>query len=108
MVLAFLSITDTLLSYFDIDASFIAYINALLVWLFLYLSSFVFQFCRWHRMFLYYILLQGCLNCYDYNYVIPLALRNMIILQLVIIIVFISVGLYLHQHDKHARREDCC
>ena len=78
MVLCALSFTDTILSYFEVDGNIISYLNALLVWLFLYLSSFVFQFCRWHRMFLYYLLVEGCINCYDYEIGIPLGLKDMI------------------------------
>ena len=107
MVLCALSFTDTILSYFDIEGNIISYLNALLVWLFLYLSSFVFHFCRWHRMFLYYLLLEGVINWYDYTYIIPLDLKNMIVLQLAIIMIFVSLGLYFHQHDKHPCRENC-
>ena len=67
MVVAVLSFTDTLLSYFDYEGATISYIIALLIWLFLYLSAFCFQFCRWHRMFLYYILVEGIINWYDYT-----------------------------------------
>ena len=107
MVVAVLSFTDTLLSYFDYEGATISYIIALLIWLFLYLSSFCFQFCRWHRMFLYYILVEGIINWYDYTYGIPLGLRPMVAFQLGLGIVFISIGLYFHQHDKHSCRKDC-
>ena len=108
MVVAVLSFTDTLLSYFDYEGATISYIIALLIWLFLYLSSFCFQFCRWHRMFLYYILVEGIINWYDYTYYIPLSLRPMIAIQLCLVAIFISIGLYLHKHDKLPRRKDCC
>ena len=107
MVIAVLSFTDTLLSYFDYEGATISYIIALLIWLFLYLSSFCFQFCRWHRMFLYYILVEGIINWYDYTYGILLGLRPMVAFQLGLGIVFISIGLYFHQHDKHPCRKDC-
>lgn len=106
MVLAALSLTDTILSYFDVDAPVISYISALLVWLFLYLSSFVFKFCRWHRMFLYYLLFEGVVNWYDYTYIIPLDLKTMIVAQVLVVITFISIGLYFHRHDKLPRKED--
>ena len=96
-----------ILSYLGIEGNTISYINAILVWIFLYLCSFVFKFCRWHRLFLYYLLLEGIINWYDYEFVIPISLRPMIALQLIIAIVFISIGLYLHQHDKLPRRKDC-
>ena len=107
MVLCALSFGDTILSYLGIEGNAISYINALLVWLFLYLCSFAFKFCRWYRMFLYYLLVEGIINWYDYTYIIPLDLKTMIVIQLFIIMLFVSVGLYLHQHDKLPRRKDC-
>lgn len=107
MVLAGLSFTDTILSYIGYEGNTISYINALLVWLFLYLSSFVFKFCRWHRVFLYYLLVEGIINWYDYEFVIPLELRPMIAIQLILIITFTSIGLYLYKHDKLPCKRDC-
>lgn len=107
MVLSALTFVDTILSYLCIDTPVVAYINALLVWLFLYLSSFVFKFCRWHRMFLYYLLVEGIINWYDYTYIIPLKLKTMIVIQLFIVMSFVSIGLYFHQHDKLPCKRDC-
>ena len=100
IVIAILSFSDTVLSYLGYEGNSISYIIALLVWLFLYLSSFVFKFCRWHRMFLYYILVEGIINWYDYEFIIPLSLRPMIAIQLCLAVIFISIGLYFHRHDK--------
>jgi len=102
IVIAILSFSDTVLSYIGYEGNSISYIIALLVWLFLYLSSFVFKFCRWHRMFLYYILVEGIINWYDYEFIIPLSLRPMIAIQLCLTVIFISIGLYFHRHDKLA------
>lgn len=102
IVIAILSFSDTVLSYLGYEGNSISYIIALLVWLFLYLSSFVFKFCRWHRMFLYYILVEGIINWYDYEFIIPLSLRPMIAIQLCLTVIFISIGLYFHRHDKLA------
>ena len=107
IVIAILSFSDTVLSYLGYEGNSISYIIALLVWLFLYLSSFVFKFCRWHRMFLYYILVEGIINWYDYEFIIPLSLRPMIAIQLCLAVVFISIGLYFHQHDKLPFKRDC-
>lgn len=102
ILIAILSFSDTVLSYLGYEGNTISYIIALLVWLFLYLSSFVFKFCRWHRMFLYYILVEGIINWYDYEFIIPLSLRPMIAIQLCLAVIFISIGLYFHRHDKLA------
>lgn len=58
-------------------------------------------------MFLYYLLVEGCINCYDYKIGIPLGLQDMIVVQLALIMIFVSIGLYFHQHDKHPYRKDC-
>ena len=107
MVIAVLSLSDTLLSYVGYEGATISYIVGLLVWLFLYLSSIVFKFCRWHRVFLYYILVEGIINWYDYTYIIPISLRPMVAIQLSLAGIFILIGLYLYKHDKHPRKEDC-
>ena len=108
MILSAFTFADTILSYLGIETAIIAYINALLVWLFLYLSSFVFKFCRWHRMFLYYLLFEGVVNWYDYTYIIPLDLKTMIVIQLAVVMTFVSIGLYFHQHDRHPCKRNCC
>ena len=38
---------------------------------------------------------------------VPLGLKDMIVVQLFLIMVFVSIGLYFHQHDKHPCRKDC-
>ena len=106
ILIAILSLTSTFLSYVDIDTTTIAYIIGLLVWLFLYLSSFVFKFCSWHRVFLYYIFVLYFINWIDYTFIIPLTLRPMITLQIGIAGIFLLIGLYRYKHDKLPRKED--
>ena len=98
---------STILSYLDVDTTFLAYINVIIVWLFLYLSSFVFKFCRWHRIFLYYILLEGIINWYDYTYIIPLTLKPMIAVQVSITGIFLFMALYFYKHDKLPCKGTC-
>lgn len=38
---------------------------SLLTWLFMYIAAWVFQFCIYHRMFLYYVLVTDLMNIYD-------------------------------------------
>ena len=39
---------------------------SLFTWVFMYIAAWVFQFCIYHRMFLYYILVTDLVNIYDY------------------------------------------
>lgn len=57
MVMAALCLANTTLFYFGIDATILTYMEGVsfLTLGFLYLSSYVFRFCAYHRMFLHYI-----------------------------------------------------
>lgn len=109
MIIAELSLLNTILSYFYIDVTILSYLGGVsfLTLGFLYISSYVFKFCAYHRMFLHYTVVNNLINIYDYYFVIPLDTITMIVVQLIIAGIFIFIILYLHQHDKLPRREDC-
>lgn len=67
-LLAFFYLLNTTLSYFYIDIPLISYIAgiSLLPLLFLYISSFVFRFCIYHRLPLYYIFINWIITVLDY------------------------------------------
>jgi hypothetical protein len=67
-LLAFFYLLNTTLSYFYIDIPLISYIVgiSLLPLLFLYISSFVFRFCIYHRLPLYYIFINWIITVLDY------------------------------------------
>lgn len=57
IVLACIHLANTVLSYYGIDIILFSYIGSvsLIPLIFLYISSYVFKFCEYHRMFLHYI-----------------------------------------------------
>ena len=67
-LLAIFYLLNTTLSYFYIDIPLISYIAgvSLLPLLFLYISSFVFRFCIYHRLPLYYIFINWIITVLDY------------------------------------------
>lgn len=56
MIYALLSLLNTTLSYFDINTVILSYIGSVsfITLLFLYITSYVFKFCEYHRMFIHY------------------------------------------------------
>lgn len=68
MVMAFICLLNTVLSYFDIDVILLSYLGScsILMIVYLYIASYVFRFCEYHRMFLHYIVVITGLNTYDY------------------------------------------
>lgn len=74
IILALGYMINTLFGYLGIDNAILSYFVgiSLFPWIFLYISSFVFKFCVYHRMLLYYILMSDVVNITDYYMTIPL------------------------------------
>lgn len=105
---AVMALLNTILSFvFDIDAPIISYIGGVSIFtlLFFYLSSYVFKFCVYHRMFIHYITFNWLLNIYDYYIGVPLNNRNMFALYLIVTGIFMLLILYYHQKEVKIKRE---
>ena len=63
----------------------------------MYISSIVYKFCKYHRMFIHYILTHKIVATIDMYIGIPLDDSNLLILYLIIAGIFAFLALYLHQ-----------
>ena len=81
---------------------------SLLTWIFLYLASVVFEFCSYHRMFLWYILIDDILNIVDYYWNIPISTDNLIRIHniLAVITLFIVLVLYAKSNKVIIRKNN--
>ena len=97
-VLATIYLVNTTLSYFKIDIPFLSYLGgiSILPLLFLYLSSYAFKFCFYHRLPLHYITVNLMLNLIDEYIGMPLSDRNLYAIYLIITFVFIVLLVYEH------------
>ena len=98
MLLAGISLLNTILAYcFGIDSPILSYIGGVsfLTLAFLYLSSYVFRFCAWHRMFLHYIVIVNVLNIYDYYVGIPVSDYHLFVIHIIITGVCLFLVAYL-------------
>lgn len=104
MLIALLCLLNSVLSYFNIDLVIFSYLGSvsILTLLFLYLSSYVFQFCEYHRMFLHYVLITWIINIIDYYVGIPINDLEYLCLQMIIagISLFIILYLYVRTNKK--------
>lgn len=102
MVLASLDALNTFLSLFYIEAPIISYIGGIsfLSLFFLYLSSYVFKFCEYHRMPLHFIVVNNVINIYDWYIGIPIGLIEMILLEVTLIGITIFLAVYLHERNN--------
>lgn len=107
IVIAFCYFLNTLFAYFDIDLVFLSYVAGLsaLPLIFLYISSYVFKFCEYHRIYLHYITSNELITCVDYYYPMPLNDRALLThyLLLFIITIFISTFLYVRRYKNSTK-----
>lgn len=109
MVMAFICILNTILSYFDIDLPILSYLssNSILTIIFFYISSYVFRFCEYHRMFIHYNTIMWILNIYDMYIGVPLDDRGLLSIYLIVtgIFLFIILYLYVKSHKRTTSKD---
>lgn len=96
IVLSFLAIGSTIL---DSIAG-----SSVLTVIPMYISSYVYKFCKYHRMFINYILINNLLDLYDEIIGIPLSDMYLLMIYLIIASAFSFVILYLYL--KYGDRQD--
>ena len=103
MLLALAALLNTTLSYFDIASPILSYIGgvSILPLAFLYLASFAFRFCAYHRMFLHYVTTNWLLNIYDYYIGIPVSNKGLLMIYVIVICLFMFLILYYHQKCRN-------
>lgn len=105
MILAGVYLSNTILSYFlDIDLIILSYIGgiSLLPLIFLYLSSYVFRFCIYHRVFLHYITINELILILDTHIGLPISDLEYFCLQMSVF--GISLFLFLYLYVKSNKR----
>ena len=102
MVIAGLFLLNTVLSSFDIDWPIISYIASvgLIPWLFIMGASYLFHFCEYHRMFLWYVMVNNIICWSDQEFHLPISDWNLFILHIIVAGVFMFLVLYYHQKCK--------
>lgn len=108
MLMAAIYLINTVLSYYDIILLVLSYIGglSLIPLVFMYISSYVFRFCSYHRMFLHYIVINDLINLVDYYYTLPISDWQLLVLHIGIagISLFIILYLYVKSHRKITKR----
>ena len=110
MLLALTTLLNQILSYFGIDLEVLGYLGgiSLLPMIFLYLASYCFQFCNYHRMFLHYVVVCDILTLIDYYIGIPVSALLMLLIYLSIAGIALFIILYLHQKYVKCIKSTTC
>ena len=109
IILAIICLLNTILSYFGIDLVCLAYIggNSVFSLMFLYVSSIVFRFCIYHRLFIHYVALNWVFNIIDYYIGIPISNRSLFLLYMIITGIFLFLIFYFKKHDTVKKETSC-
>ena len=107
-LIAVIYFINTLSSLFKIDLPILSYMvgMSLLPILFMYLSSYVFQFCEYHRLPLHYIVVNIILCSIEYYIGIPLSIKGLIALHCCVFAICLFVILYLYLKSRRNERFD--
>lgn len=104
MVMAFCYLLNSIFSYYDIDLGFLSYLSgcSILMIVYLYIASYVFKFCEYHRMFLHYMVVNTIINSIDLYIGIPLTDLEILTLYMSItgITLFLILYMYVKSHKK--------
>ena len=75
MIISLFYLINTITAFIGIDIPILSTISgmSLLTWIFMYVATIVFNFCSYHRIFLYYILIVDIINIIDYYISIPIS-----------------------------------
>ena len=106
ILIATLFLVRSILSCIEIDVTWLSYVcgMSLIPLLFMYLVSYAFRFCAYHRMFLHYIVVNDAINYIDYYIGIPLQYHELLRLHIIIAGIFLLLIIYYHQKWKKEQR----
>ena len=102
MLTALCYMSSTIFNYFGYNIEPLSNIGgmSLLTWLFIYLASIVFNFCAYHRMFLWYIFIDDLFNIIDYYITIPISTDSILMLHNILIGITLFTVLILYIKDN--------
>lgn len=101
MILALCEFINSVLYLFGLECPALSFIGgtSFIPLLFIYLASWVFGFCTYHRMFLYYVFVLHVINVIDFTFTIPVSNLTMLSLHAVITGVFLYLVLYFRKKE---------
>ena len=99
IIIAAIVLLNAILARFDLYIDELNYIagTSFLTLIPMYISSIVYKFCKYHRMFIHYILTHKIVATINMYIGIPLDDGMLLLLYLIIAGIFAFLALYLHQ-----------
>lgn len=97
MMFAFMALLTLITSYLGYETPIMSYIGgvSIITLILLYMLSYVFRFCNYHRIFIHYVAINYFLNLYDYHIGFPIEDKPMFMIYLMLAIIIGIIALYL-------------
>ena len=101
-LIALIYFINIVLGLFEINLNSLSYIAGMsfIPLLFMYISSYVFQFCEYHRLPLHYILINNLLSIIGYEFEIAVDVWLYIVIHSILFGLSSAIALYLYLKDK--------
>ena len=108
ILIAAIVLINAILSYFDIyiDGLNILAGTSFLTLIPMYISSYAFKFCKYHRMFINYILTHKLIANYDMYVGIPVSDLTLLWIYMILAGIFAFIIIYLHQKCKNDKNTE--
>lgn len=102
MLLATYDALNTLTCLLGYDLVILSFLGGVsfLTLAFLYLASYVFRFCIYHRMFLHYVLVNNIISTLEFTVGLPVNFLGLCCIFSVNFCVFLFLILYFHQKER--------
>ena len=102
MLLALCDILNTVTCLLGLDIYIFSYIGGVsfLTLTFLYLVSYVFRFCIYHRMFLHYVLVNNIISTLEFTVGLPVSFLELCCIFSVNAGIFLFLILYFYRKEK--------
>ena len=106
MLMALSAILNMLFDFFGLEGYIFSYIGgiSILPLAFIYLASYAFEFCSYHRMFLHYVLANNILTSIDYYIGIPISNLSFFMVHMFLIGILLFLVLYFYKKEKCCRQ----
>ena len=101
--MALCAMLNSFLCFFGIDTVSFSIIGGVsfLPLLFLYLASYAFHFCAYHRMFLHYTVVNNVLTWFDFTIGLPISDKMLFTVHVALVGLLLFLVLYLY-------KKECC
>lgn len=102
MLFAFCDALHTILDLCGVDAPALSYFGGIsfLTLAFLYLISFVFRFCVYHRMFLHYVLVNNIISTLEFTVGLPVNFLGLCCIFSINLCIFAFLILYFYKRER--------